>query len=153
MVKETEWMDWIHLAQKRNGALMQTRSWSTSSYTWLFLYVHDILVVYNVCTTNTDNTLTDNNTSTHTNTIHHWKKQQTKLFRPNHHKPTEAINYDLFGGVVNRNNGFNCFYFFISFQYTTTCFGPYGPSSGGIYTATYRSYYAYKRSIFRLYNL
>jgi hypothetical protein len=39
----------------------------------------------------------------------------------------------IFGGVVNRNsifsNSFN--YYFIP----TTCFSPYGPSSGGIYTS------------------
>jgi 23S rRNA A1618 N6-methylase RlmF len=27
--------------------------------------------------------------------------------------------------------GVNCFYFLIPFLYTTTWFGPYGPSSGG----------------------
>jgi hypothetical protein len=49
----------------------------------------------------------------------------------------------LFGGAVNRNSVFNCFYFLILFLHTTTCLGPYGPSSGGIYTVTYGSYYPY----------
>jgi hypothetical protein len=42
---------------------------------------------------------------------------------------------------------------FIVFLYSTTCFGPYGPSLGGIYTVTYGSYYAYNGSDFRLHNL
>jgi hypothetical protein len=42
--------------------------------------------------------------------------------------------YDLFGGTVDSNNVFNCFYFLILFSYTTTCFGPYVPSSSGIYS-------------------
>jgi hypothetical protein len=62
------------------------------------------------------------------------------------------IYYDLFGGSVNRNNVLNCLYFVILFLCITTCFGPYGPSSGGIYTVTYGSYYAYNGSVFRLYN-
>jgi hypothetical protein len=36
---------------------------------------------------------------------------------------------------------------FYSILYTTTCFGPYGSSSGGIYTVTYGSYYAYNGSV------
>jgi hypothetical protein len=63
------------------------------------------------------------------------------------------LKYDLFGGAINRNNVFNCFYFLILFLYTTTCFSPYGPSSGGIYTVTCRSYYTYNGSVFKLYNL
>jgi hypothetical protein len=39
------------------------------------------------------------------------------------------------------------------FLYTTTCFGPYMPSSGEIYTVTYGSYHAYNGSVFRLYNV
>jgi hypothetical protein len=54
---------------------------------------------------------------------------------------------DLFGGAINRNNVFSCFYFLILFLYTSTCFGPYGPSSGGIYTVTYGSYYVYSGSV------
>jgi hypothetical protein len=59
-----------------------------------FWYVYDILIVYNTHTKNIDVTLTDFNTIRPTNTIHHRKRdtQQTKLFRPNHHGPTELIN-------------------------------------------------------------
>jgi hypothetical protein len=63
-----------------------------------------------------------------------------------------ATKEDLLGGAINRNNVFICFYFLILILYTITCFGPCGPSSGGIYTVTYGSYYAYNIS-FRLYNL
>jgi hypothetical protein len=41
----------------------------------------------------------------------------------------------IFGGAVNHNSIFSeCFYYYFI---PTTCFGPYGPSSDGIYTSQF----------------
>jgi hypothetical protein len=43
---------------------------------------------------------------------------------------------------------------FISYSpiHITTCYGLYRPSSGGIHTVVFKSYYAYNRSVLRLYS-
>jgi hypothetical protein len=50
-------------------------------------------------------------------------------FGRTYHLHLQCQRTTIFKSVVNRN-----WIFFISISLTTICFGPYGPSSGGIYT-------------------